>query len=80
MQPIFRNKDGSLTRYALACGYIENEVCNNISVRLWMEHGTYHVRSHDLNKHKRLFWKSYSLIKDARKFYKQEIRKAKQVQ
>jgi hypothetical protein len=44
MDHIFYNKDGSCTKYALACGYVQAKK----GVRLYREHGCYHiVRSKD---------------------------------
>jgi hypothetical protein len=39
MDRIFYNKDGSCTKYALACGYVQ--VVGN--VQLYREHECYHV-------------------------------------
>ena len=41
----FTKKDGSLTAYALACGYVEEETKNNESVRLYQENTAYCLRS-----------------------------------
>lgn len=37
--PIFYNKDGSLTKYALACGYVQKKG----NRQLYQEHTCYHV-------------------------------------
>jgi hypothetical protein len=34
MDPVFKNKDGTLTRYALACGYIEKRGTDEAYVTL----------------------------------------------
>lgn len=39
MDPKFYNKDGSLNRYALSCGYVEKKG----SAQLYREHACYHV-------------------------------------
>ena len=60
----FKNKDGSLTRYAFACGYIqEKEVKNpkgeNITIQLYHEGAVYQVRAYDNTNKSRLVWNSY---------------------
>lgn len=42
-------RNGQLSSYALACGYTQTVEENGIAVRLWQEHGIYHVRAHDHN-------------------------------
>jgi len=39
MDPKFYNKDGSLTRYALSCGYVQQKG----NAELYREHSCYHV-------------------------------------
>jgi len=58
--PEFKNKDGSLTRYALSCGYVEK----NKDLTLGMEHGFYYVRGFRSQKH---IMESFDSIKKARK-------------
>jgi hypothetical protein len=71
----FHNKDGSLTRYALACGYVEKEYHNYPQGRayttLYMEHGVYNVRSFDYDNHTRILWESFPYLKDARRRYRE---------
>lgn len=74
MKSKFHTKKGHLTPYALLCGYIEQSEINNKRVTLWGECGLYHVRSHDFNKHKRIFWETYKKLTDARKLYKNAIK------
>lgn len=67
--PVFRRKDGKLTLYAFACGYIEEYIDEKLSVALWMENGCldpYHVRSHNKDGN-RLDWQCFNLISEARK-------------
>ena len=59
---LFYNKDGTLTRYALSCGYVERNDFRNLS----MEHGVFHVKGVD-NNGKRV-WKSFDKVKHARAF------------
>lgn len=42
--PTLRTKAGWCTRYALACGYVEQSYGPGGSVTLWQEHGVLHVR------------------------------------
>jgi hypothetical protein len=62
----FYNADGSLTIYALACGYIEEKETDQGHFTMWMEHGAFHVRgySHD---HERLMWDVFNNVTKARK-------------
>ena len=62
-------KNGRVTVYGFACGYIESKDNNGIKTTLWMEHGTYHVRQHDFNVGKRNFWKSFPTLTEARKLF-----------
>jgi hypothetical protein len=67
-EPVFYNVDGSLTLYALRCGYQEVFEASDIDrKRLYMEHNTFHVQG--LNNGER-FWESFDTLKQARKFYK----------
>jgi hypothetical protein len=74
---MFKNSDGSLTAYALACGYLEQKEEKGIQVTLWHEGACYHVRGHDHNKNNRLFWDSFETndLKGARKHYRAMVRK-----
>jgi len=70
-----KTKNGKLTAYAFACGYVQEKEKNGIMLRLWHEGGPlYHVRAHDFNKHSRLFWESFERLTDARAFYQQKAR------
>lgn len=70
MKPKFYNKKGQLTRYALACGYIERIDKNNIILELWTEGGPLiHVKAFDHNLKIRLFWESFETLTEARNFY-----------
>jgi len=68
-EPKFYTKTGKLTRYSLACGYVEKTEINGQSLTLWMEYNTLHVRQHCHNHNKRIFWESFDSLTDARKFY-----------
>jgi hypothetical protein len=67
----FKTKNGNLTPYAFACGYVQEKESNGIKVKLWHEGGPlYHVMAFDFNRSKRLFWESFERLSDARAFYK----------
>jgi hypothetical protein len=72
--PKLKTKRRRLTAYAFACGYVESRDLDNglCNIRLWSEHGTYHVRMH----HKyngRIFWDSFRTLTEARKRYRQAL-------
>jgi hypothetical protein len=62
MENKFRNKNGSLTVYAFACGYIET---SREGVQL-LKDGCWHVKFHDSEKgiHE---WESFTHLTEARK-------------
>ena len=66
--PKFYNKTGQLTRYSLACGYIEMYESNSQRVTLWLEHNTLHVLATDFLRG-RLFWQSPATLTEARRLY-----------
>lgn len=74
----FYNRDGSLTRYALACGYRERFEVSNcegwIHVELWEEHGALHVRRYDSLTGRRE-WSTYHALKKARRAYRLLVRR-----
>ena len=81
--PIFFTKNGELTSYALACGYVKewhltrNDV-KIVRVSLWREHNAYHVRSHNLATSTRIKWESFYTLNEARREFcaqKREVRK-----
>lgn len=67
----FYTKD-RLSAYALSCGYLETIDDNGVNTTLWREHGTYHVRKHDHNTGKRIFWESFRKLNDARRRFDME--------
>ena len=67
MQNIMKTKAGLLTPYALNCGYVQQIDSANLRLALWKEHGTIHVRAHDFNDHKRIFWDCFDTLTAARK-------------
>ncbi|MFA5670242.1 MAG: hypothetical protein WC967_13450 [Balneolaceae bacterium] len=78
----FKNKDGSLTLYALACGYLQQKKLQDdtIIVELSLD-GCFHVKVFDdcgLLNRERLSWDCYDTLTEARKAYKQAIKVYKQ--
>jgi len=70
----FRNKDGSLSAYALACGYIQRrDTAPNVSITLWHEGACYHVRKHDHNTGRRAFWHSTESLTEARRVFRKGV-------
>ena len=79
-----RNKDGYLSAYGLACGYVDRFELSELSCELYHEGAVYQVRLFDRNKpflafnaaESGRFWLSFddNQLKQARKVYKQLIR------
>ena len=70
MKPKFHNASGTLTDYALGCGYLEKRTDGKIETTLWKEHGVYHVRQHEFDGRGRIFWDTYHTLTEARKRFK----------
>lgn len=73
--PKFVLKDGQLSQYAFACGYIQRASetgDNNYMVKRFdlYNDGCYHVQGYDFEQNARLCWESFNNITDARKFWK----------
>lgn len=73
--PIFLNKDNSLTAYAFRCGYVQEVEKDNLRIWLAWDINSYDVKAYDYNNHIRLAWETTDSLKEARKIYKQLIRK-----
>jgi hypothetical protein len=67
--PLMVTKAGWLTRYALACGYIEKKSSKGIETKLYALHGVYFVSKYDFNEHTKDYDKSFTNLTDARKAY-----------
>ena len=66
MSSKFKNKNGSLTMYALACGYIEEHKVKGCDVHLSFEHDScFDVKIFE--EHRRIFWLQRSSLGEARK-------------
>lgn len=87
----FYTANGWLTPAALGCGYVEKFAVRHpfpgsrgIEGTMWEEHGVLHVRSHDFDTGRRLFWFSYpyseggALVK-ARRTWGAALREAKEL-
>lgn len=76
----FYLKNGELTAYSFACGYIQRAViggAGGVQLDLWREGACYHVRGHKYGEG-RLFWDSYDTLGEARKAFhkaKAQLRK-----
>lgn len=70
----FRNKNGDLDRYAMACGYVQRIEQGQLRLDLWREGACYHVRAHEFGDtgRGRLFWESFNKLTDARRFYRRQ--------
>lgn len=74
-------KPGQPTAYGFACGYIQKAETETLSKELYMEHGTYHVRSTRHNSpqlntkfdgsvsHTFKIWETFYKAAEARRFY-----------
>lgn len=75
MNTSMKNADGSPTAYALACGDTQTATTRTgAAVTLWMEHGTYHVRTHDHNGRGRLAWDVFDNLTEARRAFRRHKR------
>lgn len=45
-EPIFYNSDGTLTKYALFCGYVESKQNDKGVKKMFIEHNHIHVKHH----------------------------------
>ena len=74
----FRNRDGSHTAYALACGYIQQAFVDPREVQLYHD-GYYHVRVFlRSDVFERLAWDSFPTLGEARKSYAKWLRHIKE--
>ena len=64
-----------LSEYELACGCVRSQYVGRISITLWCEvEGVYHVRAHDHENKKRLFWDTYSQVILAHRRFETAVR------
>jgi hypothetical protein len=73
-EPKFYNEDGSLTGYALACGYVEKQETEQGKKQMFMEHNHIHVKHHKFTETtiSNELWETFSSneLTKARKLYK----------
>lgn len=78
-----RNKDGLLSQYGLACGYVDESGLGEITVKLYADGDCYHVRLSDRNKELSKpfndskggrFWLSFDNLTEARQAYKKLVK------
>ncbi len=70
MKTEFYNKDGNLSSYAFACGYVQSKSNGNNYAKLYKEHNTYHLIM--MRGGERVIWLSYDRdqLTKARKDFK----------
>jgi hypothetical protein len=66
----FKIATGEPSHYAFMCGYIAQRETPAKRVTMWHEGIVWHVRAHDFENHRRLFWDTYTSLSDARKRYR----------
>jgi hypothetical protein len=75
----FTNKNGDLTSYAFACGYVQNFHGDNHYATIYMEHSHYHVQLFRHKPFERLNWVTFEQdeLTKARKLYHHYIQSIK---
>lgn len=71
MKNDFRNKDGSLSRYAFLCGHIEIKQVKDLQIQLYQD-SVWHVKGFIGNK--RFIWETFDLLTQARAFIRKLAR------
>lgn len=68
------NANHDVSAYGLACGYIQQRTMKcGAEVTLWREGGVYHVRAHNHNDGKRLFWFVNESLTKCRAIYRKGV-------
>ena len=70
MKDKFYNKNGSLTMYAFACGYIERKTVGQNTIDLFKD-GCWHVQARN-NNQGRYLWECFDTLTQARKCFNQQ--------
>lgn len=70
---LFYRKDGSLTRYAFSCGYVQKY--GDGIVQLWKEHFCYHILTH--SSEGQITRSTTDSLTEARRIYAAYVRAAK---
>ena len=65
--PIFKNKNGDISVYSLACGYIQEKQTRKGNVELYKD-GNFHVRI--FNGTERISWECFDSLTEARKAFR----------
>lgn len=70
MNTDIKDKTGFLTSYGFACGYVERRETDFVSLQMWQEHNTFHVRYYNYINAERI-WNSFDTLKEAKiEFFK----------
>jgi len=73
MKTKFRNKNGDLSLYSFACGYVQREETERMRKELFLEHSMFHVKVYHLKDglfSDAIVWNTFDSLTDARKKYK----------
>ena len=74
--PKFKNKDGTCTAYSFLCGYVELYGNTDFPrATISREPDGYHVKGFTADQGH--FWESFELVKDARRYARQQAGKLK---
>lgn len=71
MKDLFKNKDGSLTLYAFACGYIQ--ICPKTGVSLAKD-GCWHIKYYENGER---YWECEDTLTEAGKHFKRKVKEVK---
>ena len=63
-----------LTPYAFRCGYVQQYESGNIITKLWMEYGSYDIRTHEYDGRGRLAWDQAGTSTEAQKIFRKHVR------
>lgn len=77
MKDKFKNKNGTLTAYSFACGYIERKKRDDLQVDLFRDGAVWHVTARD-DKRGRFVWECFDALTPARKFHKRTFKEVTQ--
>lgn len=72
----FYNKNGQLTRYGFACGYVERFEINDQYAEMYQEHNVFHVKYGTIGT-KYQEWLTYDYLGQARKSYNNKVSQLK---
>lgn len=81
--PRMYNNSGWLTTYGLACGLRETQALElrrsgyalyGVSIELWLENGTYLVRTHNHSLGRQEAFEGFSTLSEARKEFRRQLK------